>query len=174
MASKAICLLETYGYIGAVIALDTALKCSKVKLMSWELIKGGIVTVTIVGDVSAVQCAEDAARASVQSQGIGITTIIIPRLSEEVELVIYDNVKVGTIEEKKLGNLYNKNYIDKGEFKDEILYSTESLNLMKVKELRTLARQVNIKTIERNMIKFSKKKELIQAIMLTLEGSENR
>ncbi len=181
MGNKAIGLLETYGYVGAVIALDTALKCSEVKLLSYELITGGIVTVTIAGDVSAVQSAEDAARVSVEAVGITITTHIIPRLSEEVEFVLYhknnikSSYKMEAIEEKKESeNQDGNDNIVTTQSEDKISCSEESLNSMKVEELRTLARQVNIATIDRSKIKFSKKKELIEAIMLTSEGSENR
>ena len=60
MKNKALGLIETYGYIGAIEAADTAVKAAYVELSAVEKVKGGLVTVQLLGDVGAVKAAVDA------------------------------------------------------------------------------------------------------------------
>ena len=58
---KALGLIELLGYVPAVVALDTALKTAEVSFQQISKIDKGIVSLTVTGDVSAVQAAMDAA-----------------------------------------------------------------------------------------------------------------
>lgn len=57
---KALGLIELLGYVPAVVALDTALKTAEVSFQQISKIDKGIVSLTVTGDVSAVQAAMDA------------------------------------------------------------------------------------------------------------------
>ena len=57
-------LIETKGLIGAIEAADAMLKAANVRLLEKSLATGGLVTITIAGEVAAVQSAVDAASAS--------------------------------------------------------------------------------------------------------------
>ena len=59
---EALGLIEVVGLVGAIEAADTASKAADVKVIGYELTKGsGMVLVKIVGGVSAVKSAVDAA-----------------------------------------------------------------------------------------------------------------
>lgn len=69
---EAIGLIETMGMIAAIEASDVMLKTSNVTLLNKEIVKGGLVTVVITGDVSAVKTAVDAAVVAVNRLGVGL------------------------------------------------------------------------------------------------------
>lgn len=69
---EAIGLIETMGIIAAIEASDVMLKTSNVTLLNKEIVKGGLVTVVITGDVSAVKTAVDAAVVAVNRLGVGL------------------------------------------------------------------------------------------------------
>lgn len=58
-------LIETKGCLAAIEAADAMLKAADVRLLEKNLVGGGLVTITVAGEVSAVQAAVDAAVASV-------------------------------------------------------------------------------------------------------------
>ena len=66
---NALGMIETYGYLAAVEALDSALKAANVSLVDVVRVKGGLVTVLIEGDVGAVKAAVDASAAAAERVG---------------------------------------------------------------------------------------------------------
>lgn len=84
---KALGLVETKGLVGAVEASDVMLKTADVQLRSKEIVGGGLVTVTVVGDVGAVKTAVDAAGAAVQQLGTELlaSVHVIPRPADSIE-----------------------------------------------------------------------------------------
>ena len=54
-------LVETRGLIAAIEGADAMLKAADVRLLEKNLATGGLVTITIAGEVSAVQASVDAA-----------------------------------------------------------------------------------------------------------------
>lgn len=84
MSGKALGLIEVYGYLAAVEALDSALKAANVNLFDVVKVKGGIVTVTVTGDVGAVKAAMDASAAAAERVGTVLSVHVIPRPHESV------------------------------------------------------------------------------------------
>ncbi|WP_125565723.1 BMC domain-containing protein [Companilactobacillus insicii] len=84
---KALGLVETHGLIASIEALDVMLKTAEVQLHSREFVRGGLVTVTVVGDVGAVKTAVDAADSAVRNLGEELlcSTHVIPRPDESIE-----------------------------------------------------------------------------------------
>ena len=79
-------LIEVVGLVGAVEAGDTAVKAANVRLLGYELTKGGgMVTVKIEGEVSAVKAAVDAAAEKLTTV---VSHLVIARPSEEVAKMI--------------------------------------------------------------------------------------
>ncbi len=62
---KALGLIETRGLLSAVDAADAMLKAADVRLLEENYVGGGLVTVTVTGEVAAVQAAVAAAVSSV-------------------------------------------------------------------------------------------------------------
>lgn len=81
---KALGMIETRGMVGAIEAVDVACKTADVEVLNRHLVKGGIVTVEIVGDVGAVKVAVEAAAEAVKRLGVYMGSHIIPRPTEEV------------------------------------------------------------------------------------------
>lgn len=76
---KALGMIEVYGMVTAIEALDAALKAANVKRLSVEIVKGGIVTVLVTGDTGAVKAAVDASAAAAERVGKVLSVHVIPR-----------------------------------------------------------------------------------------------
>lgn len=85
---NALGMIETYGYLAAVEALDSALKAANVTLKDMIKVKGGLVTVLIEGDVGAVRAAVDASEAAAARVGTVVATHVIPRPASGVEAML--------------------------------------------------------------------------------------
>jgi ethanolamine utilization protein EutM len=85
---KALGMIEVYGYLAAVEALDSALKAANVTMVDVVLVQGGLVTVLITGDVGAVKAAMDASRMAAERVGKVISVHVIPRPSERIEKML--------------------------------------------------------------------------------------
>ena len=81
---KALGMIEVYGYLAAVEALDSALKAANVSLVNVEKVKGGLVAVLVEGDVGAVKAAMDASAAAAERLGTVVSVHVIPRPAEDV------------------------------------------------------------------------------------------
>ena len=82
---QAIGMIETKGLVAAIESADVMLKSAHVQLRSKTLVKGGIVTITISGDVGAVKSAVDAGAAAViQMGGCLLSQHVIARPAESI------------------------------------------------------------------------------------------
>ena len=75
---EALGMIETYGLVPSIEAADAMLKAAEVKLLERTFVKGGLVTVTVTGDVAAVKASVDAGAAA------AVTQHVIPRPHVEV------------------------------------------------------------------------------------------
>ncbi|GAA0125745.1 BMC domain-containing protein [Clostridium sp. CTA-19] len=170
--------LETYGFVGAVEGLDTALKSANVELVSCEFVTGGIVTVIITGDVASVKAAIESACTAIERVGTLRNAHVIARADNEV-LNIF-NKKEESKEESKSNDIDKDEKETKYEEKENdeknqpigieqlMKMSKEELEALKVQELRTLARKLKEEhklSLTKKQIKFSKKDQLIEAIL---------
>lgn len=82
-------LIEVVGLVGAIEAADTAVKAANVRVIDYELTKGGgMVTVKIEGEVSAVTAALDAAVMAAERLTTVVSKLVIARPSEEVARMV--------------------------------------------------------------------------------------
>ena len=81
---KALGMIETYGLVAAVEALDSALKAANVSLADMVRVKVGRVTVLVEGDVAAVKAAIDASQAAAERVGSVVNVHVIPRPAPSV------------------------------------------------------------------------------------------
>lgn len=190
-------MVETYGYVGAIEAADVCLKAANVTLMGCEFIKGGLVTIHIRGDVGAVKASIEAAESAVKKIGCLIATHVIPRPGGDVEKIL--PMPSPEIHEKKSRETHGKDQQAKEKVKQEVVKEAvdvmkkvkavenntlaldqspktkEALSALKTVDLRALARKMDHQregafSIERNQIKYSKKEELIEAILTFYKG----
>ncbi|KAA3656058.1 MAG: BMC domain-containing protein [Calditrichaeota bacterium] len=90
MAQEALGMVETRGFIGAVEAADAMVKAAHVTLMGKTTVGGGLVTVTVRGDVGAVKAATDAGAAAAEKVGELVSVHVIPRPHADVEGILSD------------------------------------------------------------------------------------
>lgn len=78
---KALGMIELYGYLAAVEALDSALKAANVSSLGATKVGGGLVTVMVEGDVGAVKASMDAAASAAERVGEVISDSCDPKTS---------------------------------------------------------------------------------------------
>lgn len=83
---QALGFIETKGVLAAIEAADAMLKAANVSLIEKTKVGGGLVTVTVTGDVAAVKAAVDAGAAAVERiDGATLVTChVIPRPHDEL------------------------------------------------------------------------------------------
>lgn len=99
---KALGMIETRGLVAAIEALDAALKTADVDIVNRHIVKGGIVTVEITGDVGAIKVAIEAGAAAAKKLGNFIGCHVIARPDEMVyEMIENEKTNTEVVEEKK-------------------------------------------------------------------------
>ncbi len=103
MTQEALGMIETKGLVGAVEGADAMVKAANVKLIGYEKIGSGLVTVMVRGDVGAVKAATDAGAAAAERVGEVVSVHVIPRPHRDVENVLLSKVVIESnqVEEKE-------------------------------------------------------------------------
>lgn len=83
---EALGMIETYGLVPSIEAADAMLKAAEVRLLERTFVKGGLVTITVTGDVAAVKASVDAGAAAAARLGENAlrTQHVIPRPHVEI------------------------------------------------------------------------------------------
>ena len=173
---QALGMIEVYGYLTAVEALDSALKAANVSRLGVEKVRGGLVTVLVEGDVGAVKAAMDASAAAAERVGTVISVHVIPRPADDVTRML----KGGKEPEEPTPptspepeepsepeiSAEPESESAKAEEAEKAPQDVtlEEMQTMGVDALRRLARALEIKNMTRAEIRFAKKQELIQKI----------
>ena len=87
-ALEALGMVETKGFVPAVEASDAMLKAANVRLVGYEKVGRGYVTVYVKGDVAAVKQATDAGSAAAAKVGEIVSVHVIPRPHEELAAML--------------------------------------------------------------------------------------
>ncbi|MEQ2850961.1 BMC domain-containing protein [Hominiventricola filiformis] len=176
---QALGMIEVYGYLTAVEALDSALKAANVSRLGVEKVRGGLVTVLVEGDVGAVKAAMDASAAAAERVGTVISVHVIPRPADDVTRMLKGgkepeeptppepekpsepeiSSEPDTLSEPESEAVK----AEEGEKAPQDV-TVEEMQAMGVDALRRLARALEIKNMTRAEIRFAKKQELIQKI----------
>ena len=176
---QALGMIEVYGYLTAVEALDSALKAANVSRLGVEKVRGGRVTVLVEGDVGAVKAAMDASAAAAERVGTVISVHVIPRPADDVTRMLKGgkepeeptppepekpsepeiSSEPDTLSEPESEAVK----AEEGEKAPQDV-TVEEMQTMGVDALRRLARALEIKNMTRAEIRFAKKQELIQKI----------
>jgi len=88
MAGEALGMVETRGLVPAIEAADAMVKAANVKLVGYEKIGSGLVTVMVRGDVGATKAATDAGAAAARKVGEVVSVHVIPRPHADVEKIL--------------------------------------------------------------------------------------
>lgn len=168
MSAESLGMIEVRGYLGAVVAADAALKAADVELQSVQIISGGLVTVLLRGDVSAVNASVDAGVASIGELDCLVSQRVIPRLDMQVNGLTSPKKKVASYP-KATEKVEVKSGEPSKKLDSNWATSKEQLEKMKVTELRHQAYQMNLATMSKAQIKMSNKERLITAILSDIE-----
>lgn len=115
---QALGFIETRGLIAAIESADAMLKAAEVRLVERTFVKGGIVTITVTGDVAACRASVDAAASAVARMGGTIlSTHVIPRPHESL-----DGSMIGSVdpvwEQEEIENTEDK--LEEDAFEEEL------------------------------------------------------
>ncbi len=88
MTGEALGLVETRGLVGSIEAADAMVKAANVRLIGYEQIGAGYVTVMVRGDVGAVKAATDVGAEAAARVGEVVSVHVIPRPHTEVETML--------------------------------------------------------------------------------------
>ncbi|WP_303974211.1 BMC domain-containing protein [Streptococcus merionis] len=188
MTKRALGLIEVRGYLGAVVAADAAVKAANVSLLNIETVKAGLNTVQLIGDVSAVRAAVDAAVEEVGDKPYYLASHVISRLDDQTNilfqsrqeeltqtteavtehLVQEENETLVTAEEQPSDTVVE---IADGA-KEKPKYTREELEKLKVVQLRSIAYREEDIDLSKKEIKFANKRSLIEAL-IKITGKES-
>ena len=88
MIGEALGLVETRGLVGSIEAADAMVKAAHVRLVGYQQIGGGLVTVMVRGDVGAVKAATDVGAEAAARVGEVVSVHVIPRPHADVENIL--------------------------------------------------------------------------------------
>ena len=100
---EALGMIETYGLVPSIEAADAMLKAAEVRLLERTFVKGGLVTITVTGDVAAVKASVDAGAAAAARLGERalVTQHVIPRPHVEVGEQIVNPIPLAELRAKE-------------------------------------------------------------------------
>jgi len=82
---EALGMIETKGLVPCIEAADAAVKAASVKLVGYEKIGSGLVTVLFRGEVAACRASCDAGAAAAQRVGEVVSVHVIPQPHGDLE-----------------------------------------------------------------------------------------
>ncbi len=94
-ALEALGMVETKGFVTAVEASDAMLKAANVRLVGYEKVGRGYVTIYVKGDVAAVKQATDAGSAAATKVGEIVSVHVIARPHDELANMLPVEKKAG-------------------------------------------------------------------------------
>ena len=84
-------MVEVYGMVPAIEALDAAVKAANVTMVDVICVKGGLVCTLVKGDIGAVKAAIDAAAAAADRIGTVLSIHVIPRPIDSMQSMLDSN-----------------------------------------------------------------------------------
>lgn len=171
---EALGLIELYGVVPAVEALDAALKAAEVKRQSFTRVSGGLVTITVTGEVAAVQASMDAAAEAAGRVGQVLSVHVIPRPAEGIGSILDEPgkpaEKPGQAAAKPKAQPTSQNKTEAAGAAS--VPSMKELEALSVVKLRAAARDMGLDTLSKREIRDAKRDELLLAIRKFREREE--
>ena len=143
MVEKALGLIEVRGFLGAIVVADAALKAANVSLLNVETVKSGLNTVQLVGDVSAVRSAVEAAVEIAQDQPYYLHSHVIARLDSQTDSIL---IPIRKEESKEVSKVETTSSVEESESND-----LDSLEITEV-SLEPLVSEVEETSVEETSV----------------------
>lgn len=195
---KALGMIEVRGRIGAIEALDAALKAANVSFVNISKVGGGLTAIFVEGEVGAVKAAVEAGGAAADRVSDVISVHVIPRpaggikdltgelpppvgnsLPAESEDIPEDDAKDGSEEDKAVKEkpIKEKPAKEKTAVKKESkknssadLPAFSEISGYNVSRLRALARSLDGFPMTRREINFAKREDITKELRKYLDG----
>lgn len=170
MIDVALGLIETRGLVGSIEAADVMLKTANVRLIGREIVRDGLVTVEIVGEVAAVKAAVEAGATAAGRVGELVSQHVIPRPVDDIEDLLARSLSGNTEPPKPLPVPRPRRQAPAAPVQEKRVTAESSapdLDAMTVRELRTLARSTEGLGIQGRQISKANKELLIREILKT-------
>lgn len=87
---QAIGMVETRSLVAALEAADSMVKAANVKVVDFQFVGSGLVSVTVAGDVGAVKAAVESGKVRAAQVAEVVSANVVPRPHEEVDK-LFDN-----------------------------------------------------------------------------------
>jgi len=168
MIDVALGLIETRGLVGSIEAADVMLKTANVRLIGKEIVRDGLVTVEIVGEVAAVKAAVEAGATAASRVGELVSQHVIPRPVDDIEDILVRQLSGSTEPPEPLPAPRPRKQTQPAPAPQERVTtdsSAQNLDVMTVHELRTLARTIEGLGIQGRQISKANKELLIREIL---------
>lgn len=171
---QALGLIETNGLIAAIESSDVMLKTAEVDLVSKEFVGGGLVTVSVVGDVGAVKTAVDAGASAVEQLGdFLVSKHVIARPDSEIEPLL-DGPKTKKVSEKVAEEIVEADPVENVEETPKekpVGFKPEELESKRIAELRKIVKtKTNLNISDADLQKMSKKQIITEILNSDKEG----
>lgn len=176
--NQALGMIEVYGRIGAIEALDAALKAANVRFVNMSKVGGGLTAVFVEGEVGAVKASVEAGGAAADRVSKLISVHVIPRPAEHIrnltgELTLPEtSVSEKKCSEEKMKEKTEQTVEIKNTEEKSGLPSFEAVKGYNVSKLRTLARSIDEFPMKRKDITFAKRDEILEILKNLLERGE--
>ena len=157
MAGSAIGLIETRGLVGVIEAADTAAKTADVRLLGFERIGAGFVSLSFQGDTASVKTAVEAAREAAARVGEVVSAHVIPSPRIDVEALASAEAPAPAAPTPGPGRPLQE--------------PPEDLDTLPVARLRQLARQTAGVGLHGRQISRANKLQLIEALRHALRNA---
>jgi len=169
MLDYALGMIETRGLVGSIEAADVMVKTANVTLIGKEIVRDGLVTVMVIGEVAAVKAAVDAGAAAAARVGTLVSQHVIPRPIDDVEELLPHRPPRKRTEESQESEETSRDKSPETELDfsapEKSADQSAALDGMTVRELRTLARHTAGLSIRGRKISRANKEELIDALL---------
>ena len=193
-------IIETVGLVPAIEAGDVAVKTAEVTILGSQAVGGGLVSILMTGDVSAVKASVDAGGAAAARLGEVCSITVIARTAEGLDGILIEEGKRPTCVPERKATRADEPEIpldveidpepeperapepvvftdspsaeDAGGDGDVLTFDMADLKKMKVTKLRRLARQIPTFSIPRGEIKYAKKRDLLGAFIQYMKTLE--
>ncbi|MBZ2175155.1 BMC domain-containing protein [Schnuerera sp. xch1] len=85
---EALGMVEVRSLVGAIEAADAMMKAANVRIIDFQFVGSGLVSVTVAGDVAAVKAAVESGEEHAARVAQVISTNVVPRPHEEVDKIL--------------------------------------------------------------------------------------
>jgi microcompartment protein CcmL/EutN len=164
-------MIETRGFVGSVEAADVMCKTANVRLLGKEVVREGLVTVEVVGEVAAVKAAVEAGAAAAARVGELLSAHVIPRPVDDIDCLL-----AGQAEEPP-APAPQKRVVNRPAFPAgpkpmpaETESSDAELESMTVHQLRAIAREIPGLGIQGRQISKANRQALLTEILKARKG----